>query len=143
MTTPGQRQLRYNGLDEVMPDVERLLDGYTTVGNWSLEQIRQHLVACLLDSMKQPPTTGRDLLRYPTAERRKGFFAVGLIDEGRKIPAGIAPPGEHDDRHEGNGFAVRFAKYAASSGPVMDHPGLGRCPEPIGTNFTASTWPIT
>lgn len=33
--TPGRRSLRYGSLDEVKPDVERLLAGHTTVGNWS------------------------------------------------------------------------------------------------------------
>ena len=41
--TPGRRTLRYESLDEVMADVERLLEGHTTVGHWSLAQICRHL----------------------------------------------------------------------------------------------------
>jgi hypothetical protein len=32
--TPGRRQIRYETLDAIMPDVERLLAGHRTVGNW-------------------------------------------------------------------------------------------------------------
>ena len=33
---PARRTLSYESIDEIMPDVERLLAGHTTVGNWSL-----------------------------------------------------------------------------------------------------------
>jgi len=45
--TPGRRTLRYESLDEVMPDVERLLEGHTTVGTWSLAQICRHLATVM------------------------------------------------------------------------------------------------
>ena len=41
--TQGRRTLRFNSLDEVMPEVERLLKGHSTVGTWSLAQICRHL----------------------------------------------------------------------------------------------------
>jgi hypothetical protein len=42
-----RRQLAFASLDEVMPDVERLLTGHVTVGRWSLGQICNHLAAAL------------------------------------------------------------------------------------------------
>ncbi|MFI5459648.1 MAG: DUF1569 domain-containing protein [Isosphaerales bacterium] len=39
----GRRELSFASLDEVMPDVERLLAGHATVGQWSLGQICNHL----------------------------------------------------------------------------------------------------
>ena len=39
----ARRSLTFASLDEVMPDVDRLLRGHTTVGNWSLGQICGHL----------------------------------------------------------------------------------------------------
>ena len=38
-----RRNLSFSRLDEVMPDVDRLLAGHRTVGNWSLGQICNHL----------------------------------------------------------------------------------------------------
>ena len=36
--THRRRPLSYDSLDQIMPDVERLLEGHTTVGNWWLER---------------------------------------------------------------------------------------------------------
>ena len=54
--TPGRRTLRYESLDEVMPDVERLLEGHTTVGNWTLAQICRALA--LIGRTKRPDGQG-------------------------------------------------------------------------------------
>ena len=40
---PERRTLEFARLDDVMPEVDRLLAGHTTVGNWSLGQICNHL----------------------------------------------------------------------------------------------------
>src|SRR4051794_14669240 len=32
MMTPGRRSLRFHSFDEIVPDVERLVDGHSTVG---------------------------------------------------------------------------------------------------------------
>ena len=45
--TPGRRSLRYQSFGEVMSDVERLLEGHDTVGNWSLAQICRHLAVVM------------------------------------------------------------------------------------------------
>ena len=45
--TPGRRTLSYGSFDEMMLDVERLLEGHTTVGNWSLAQICRHLATVM------------------------------------------------------------------------------------------------
>jgi hypothetical protein len=38
-----RRELTFASLDDVMPDVERLLAGHVTVGRWTLGQILNHL----------------------------------------------------------------------------------------------------
>ena len=43
----GRRPLVFVRLDEVMPDVERLLAGHVTVGRWTLGQICNHLELAL------------------------------------------------------------------------------------------------
>ena len=45
--TPGRRAIQFESLDEIMPEVDRLLEGHTTVGNWSLAQICRHLATVL------------------------------------------------------------------------------------------------
>ena len=55
--TQGRRTLRFNSLDEVMPDVERLLEGHSTVGNWSLAQICRHLSTVMRRVVDLPAST--------------------------------------------------------------------------------------
>ena len=63
--TPGRRTLSYGNLDDIMPDVERLLDGHTTVGNWSLAQMCQHLAAVMRRVVDLPASTPHDTCRSP------------------------------------------------------------------------------
>src|SRR5438067_5729 len=71
----ARRPLTFASLNEVMPDVDRLLRGHTTVGNWSLGQICSHLAQAVhftIDGFPpeaHPPwiikqTLGRLLLWY-------------------------------------------------------------------------------
>ena len=123
--TPGRRTLRYNSLDDIMPDVERLLAGYKTVGNWSVGQMCRHLATVLRRSVDQPAPTERDLSKYASAEQKRELFESGVIEEGRPMPAGREVPGSLDDREEADGLRDAISHYAASPGPAMDHPRLG------------------
>jgi hypothetical protein len=58
--TPERRTLRYESLDQVMPDVERLLEGHTTVGTWSLAQICRHLANAMRRLVDLPASTPYD-----------------------------------------------------------------------------------
>src|SRR4051812_49990531 len=76
--TSGRRMLRYEGFDEVMPDVERLLEGHRTVGNWSLAQICHHLEAVLRRHVDLPASTQFDPSdRVSEEEKRRMLEAAG------------------------------------------------------------------
>ena len=40
---PERRTLKFTSLDQVMPDVDQLLGGYTQLGNWTLGQSCKHV----------------------------------------------------------------------------------------------------
>ena len=40
---PERRMLDFASMDEIMPDVARLLEGHSTIGQWTLAQILHHL----------------------------------------------------------------------------------------------------
>jgi hypothetical protein len=123
--TPGRRTLRYNSLDEIMPDVERLLDGHSTVGHWSVGQMCRHLATILRLSVDRSATTDRDPANYADAEQKQAFFASGVVPEGTPMSPSLAAPDSLDDREEVNGLRDALAYYAASPGPVVDHPRFG------------------
>ena len=119
--TPGRRTLRYPGLDEIMPDVDRLLEGHTTVGNWSLRA---------------------DL--PPPGDRHAPGGRPARVDAPRRLPVGrrgaedgssssrawsprgsrhrrLLPAEALDEREEAEGLRQAIAHYKASPGPVVPH----------------------
>ena len=81
----GERRiLDFARLDEVMPDVERLLAGHRTVGRWTLGQILSHLKTAIRLTAMAPGSTSE-----PTREEavfRRLFFRGGRFPEGLEIP---------------------------------------------------------
>ncbi len=65
----ARRPLAFASLDRVMPDVDRLLEGHTTLGDWSLGQICNHLTQSLTWTVEgfpklRPGSSARRLVRY-------------------------------------------------------------------------------
>src|SRR4051812_47033756 len=79
--TPGRRTLRYESFDEVMPDVERLLEGHRTVGNWSLARFCHHLAAVLRRHVDLPATTQFDPDDRVSEEQKRRVFETGDLPE--------------------------------------------------------------
>src|SRR5436305_3023412 len=90
--TQGRRTLRYDSLDEVMPEVERLLAGHTTVGNWSLAQICRHLATTARRVVDLPASTPSDPSRWVGEEQKRQVFETGLLPEQIPGPPEIMPP---------------------------------------------------
>jgi hypothetical protein len=123
--TSGRRTLRYNSFDEVMPDVERLLEGHTTVGRWSLAQICRHLATVMRRIVDLPASTPHDPSTWVPEERKQAVFESGLLPEGLPGPPEIMPNETLSEREEAEGLRAAIAHYKASSGPVIPHRFFG------------------
>ena len=123
--TPGRRTLRYQSLDEIMPDVERLLEGHTTVGNWTLAQICRHLAVVLRRVVDLPASTPADPSLLVSAEEKKRFFDSGVVQEGMPGPPQVMPTETLSEREEAEGLRQALAHYSASPGPVVPHRRFG------------------
>ena len=123
--TPGRRPLRYESIDEIMPDVDRLLDGYTTVGKWSIGQMSRHLATIIRLSVDLPANPGQDPSKYLSPDQKRDFLENGVTPEGRPMPPGMEVPDSLDDREEAEGLRQAISHYQGSPDTVMDHPGLG------------------
>ncbi len=119
--TPGRRTLRYQSLDEVMPDVERLLVGHTTVGNWSLAQICRHLATVMRRVVDLPASTPHDPSLWVGEERKREVFESGRLPESLPAPPQVVPTETLDERAEAEGLRAVIAHYKASNGPVIPH----------------------
>lgn len=134
----ARRKLTFASLDEVMPDVDRLLRGHTTVGNWSLGQICSHLAQALhftIDGF--PPearlpwiirvTIGRFLLWR--------ILRVGRFVEGMRMPKKHEPQSGTDARVEAESLRAALRRFAAHTGPLADQPLSGPVSRDVWERF--------
>jgi Protein of unknown function (DUF1569) len=119
--TPGRRTLRYGSLDEIMPDVERLLEGHTTVGGWTVAQICRHLATIMRRTVDLPASTPLDASRQVGEEWKRQFFESGVVPEGIPTSPSLLPADALDEREEAEGLRQAIAYYQASPGPVVPH----------------------
>lgn len=121
---PAHRQLTFQDLNEILPEVERLLTGYTATGQWSLAQICHHLSTTIR-------LTSRPASNVPesTPEQnaiREAFFAAGVFPPGRQSPAPFIPPPALDAATEAQSLAESIKRFQAATGPYPAHPYLGQ-----------------
>jgi hypothetical protein len=123
--TPGRRTLRYEGFDQVMPDVERLLQGHTTIGKWSLAQICRHLATATRRVVNLPASTPVDPSLRVSEDVKRQVFETGVLPEGLPGPPEIMPPDSLDEREEAEGLRAAIAYYRDSPGPGAPHRFFG------------------
>jgi len=106
-----------------MPDVDRLLGGNTTVGNWSLGQICHHLtksVTWSVDGWIVRRTIGPlDLGRILKSGTFPGFV---------KSPSKYPPQPSVDNRAEAEALWAALWLFASHSGPLRAQPMAGTIP---------------
>ncbi len=122
----ARRTLAFSSVDQVMPDVDRLLNGHKTAGNWSLGQICSHLTGTFQSSIEGFPIKMPWLMRATIGKVvKKKILASGKMDEGIKIPERFLPKPGLDDRAEAEALRAALRLYAAHTGPVANHPMFG------------------
>jgi Protein of unknown function (DUF1569) len=117
--TPGRRTLGYETFDEVMLDVERLLQGHTTVGNGTLAQICRHLAAIRRRHVDLPASTTFDPSDRVSEDRKRRIMETGVLPEGIEAPPGVLPAATLSKREEAEGLCAAIGDYRASAGPGM------------------------
>jgi hypothetical protein len=122
---PGRRTLAYASFDDIMPDVERLLAGHTTAGNWSLAQICRHVANVLRRVVDLPASTPSDPSKWVPEEQKKQVLESGRLPDGIQGPPETMPPDGLDAREEAEGLRRAIAHYRASAGPQIPHRILG------------------
>ncbi len=122
--TSDRRPLAFTSFDEVMPDVERLLQGHTTVGHWSLAQICRHLATVLRRVVDMPASTPADSSQWVSAAEKQKVLDSGKLPEGIPGPPEIMPPETEplSAPEEAEALRQAIAHYQASpTGPAIPH----------------------
>ena len=125
-----RRDLAFERLDDVMPEVERLLDGHATSKLWTLGQILHHLAQAIrlsVEPVRGPQVRPSELEQARIFDvRRRLFFRAGRFPEDFQIPhVSMLPPLDADARAEGESLRHALRLLDESGGPFSDHPVLG------------------
>jgi hypothetical protein len=121
-----RRPLEFSSLTEVMPDVDRLLQGHRAGGNWSLGQMCNHLSDSLIFSVDGFGVKAPWLIRKtlgPIIKRQ--LYKTGKMSEGIKLPEKFLPKPGLDARAEAEALRAALQRYSAYTGPMADHPMFG------------------
>jgi len=135
----GRRSLRFESLDDIAADVERLANArhLKTLGNWSAGQIFQHLAIVMngqIDGMEIPLPLPMRLLMPLIVRLRKKKFLTQPMPTDIKLPAAAARILVPDETSLQAGLAaIRAAlQRLRSADRVARHPFLG--------TLTAAEW---
>jgi len=122
-----RRALKFASLAEVMPEVERLLGGHVTAGQWSLGLICHHLRLGIELSMEGFPKEASWLFRR-TLGRVAGWVVLwrGWIPRGVPVPGWKAPETLFDAEREAEELRGTLSRFLDYSGRLAEHPFLGR-----------------
>ena len=123
----ARRALSFSRLDEVMPDVDRLLDGHRAVGNWTLGQVCNHLAWTIRLSVEGFPAKAPWIARVTVLRFVKRWvLSKGRIPAGGPLPKRFEPKSGLDDRAEAEALRATIRLFAAEAGPLAEHPYFGR-----------------
>lgn len=123
--TQGRRQLQFRSIDDVMPDVERLLEGHTTVGQWPLWEICAHLAATMRRAVDTPADTTHDPALLLSPEVRAEVFENGKLPENLPRPQALVITETIGQQEATERLRDAIAYYKASPGPQAPHRYFG------------------
>lgn len=123
-----RRPLVFRDLLAVPPDVDRLIRGHRTVGNWSLGQILNHLSSSIQYTLSGFPGRHAPRLVQLTVGRtvRAVMFTTGRVARGVPLPAEYLPRPDLDVAREATSLNHAIAAVLQPAGPLHPHPLLGR-----------------
>jgi hypothetical protein len=127
MAATERRSLRFTSIDQIMPEVDRLLQGHATVGNWSLGQICDHLARAVNCTVDGYPVKAPWLIRrtvgpiFVSRMLRAGKFAEGI-----KTPQVYEPKPGADAQTEVEALRNALRRFSHHVGPLAEHPLAGK-----------------
>jgi Protein of unknown function (DUF1569) len=125
-----RRELVFDRIEDVMPEVDRLIKGHSTTKEWTLAQILHHLstsIRLTLAARPLPQDTppDPDLLRTYEIRRRR-FFRSGRFPEGVEVPVEmLLPPLDADEHVQAESLRACIKKLETGDVSFVTHPVLG------------------
>ena len=120
ITMTSQRTLSVANLDQITTEVDRLLAGHVTVGEWSLGQICHHLALALHGARR----VGR-CPRPPPSRRRCASDSLRQVFPQAPGACGHAAESRSRRAEEAERLRRAIEHFKQSQGPYPAHPALG------------------
>ena len=76
---PNRRALQFASIDEIMPEVDRLLQGNKTVGQWTFGQICEHLATVNRALVDNPADSKPDQSLRDSDEMKRNSSATATF----------------------------------------------------------------
>ncbi len=126
-----RRTLDFDRIDAIMPDVDKLLEGHTTSGKWTLGMICDHLAKAVRSTTLGRATGAASMSEQDAA--RAAFFRDRAIPAGRPVPAAFLEPDFHAEApRAAESLREALARLDSFEGPWPNHRLLG--------TMTADEW---
>jgi hypothetical protein len=121
---PERRHLAFDRIEDIMPDVDRLIAGHATVGRWTLGAICDHLARTINLALDSPSADA--LATREQVVKRRLFFRAPAFPEGQTPPLSAQiPTPDADPIAASESLRAALARLAAHDGPFPAHPFLG------------------
>ncbi len=125
-TRDQRRQLCFDAVTQVMPDVRRLVSVHRVVANWSLAQVCEHLAHGFIGSMEGFDLRNHRIKRFFIKRRMLQVAITQGIPRGWTVDPRITPR-ENVDLHEAiDALDAAIRRYLAHDGKLHAHPLFGR-----------------
>lgn len=128
-----RRSLRFQNLDQVKLEVDRLLaGGYTKTGNWNLSQVCGHLNDWMRFAMDGYPTAPAPirlilwLMKVTTGRRQlESALKSGFKDRLPTMPQTVPDPDRASDAESVKQLTDTINRFQTYSGPIVASPLFG------------------
>lgn len=123
---PRRRDLRFEHVSEIMPEVDRLLAGHQALGSWTLGQACNHLASSFRYTVEGFPSRAPWIVRRtigPLILRR--ISRTGRMPAGVRSPAALQPRPGLDDRAEAEALRASIRFFEEFVGAIPEHPFFG------------------
>lgn len=125
-SAPCRRDLHFDDLSEVMPEVLRLRRGYTRAGQWSLAQVCKHLADSLNGTIDGFDLSRRRFERWFLAKPLLWLTYRYGIPSGYTIDPKLTPQPDVELDESIESLRQAVERYERHTGSVHPHPLFGR-----------------
>lgn len=125
-----RRDIHFESVAEIMPDVLRLVENHETTAQWSLAQVCHHLAGSFNGSIDGFDLSHHRIKRWLFRRQLLRATFAGGIPRNYMVDPNLTPPPVVDLAESVNKLQQAIDRYEAHRGPLKAHPLFGNMPRP-------------